>query len=115
MNIHYKTNRTESKKNSKQNTKKKLKHNSKQKQISKTKFKKNSKQHSNKIKNIYRGWLLYFHNHMRVYAYKSFFRFQNLKSRSEPLDVISILKYALRPNFKFSEFFYYLLSYFEND
>ena len=43
-----------------------------------------------------------------------YFHFENPNDRSEPLNVISILKCAWRPNFTFLEFSYYLLSNFEN-
>ena len=60
------------------------------------------------------GWLISNQLFLRSRATKSFFNFQSLKSRSKPLNVISILKCAWGPNFIFFYFFYYLLSHFEN-
>ena len=50
---------------------------------------------------IYRGWLISNRLFLRSRATKSFFNFRSPKSQSEPLDVISILKCAWRPNFTF--------------
>ena len=50
---------------------------------------------------IYRGWLIYNRLFLSSCATKLFSDFQSPNSRSKPLDVISILKCAWRPNFTF--------------
>ena len=51
---------------------------------------------------------------LQPYAYKLFCFFQSPNSRSEPFNMISILKCAWRPNFTFFGIFLLFINHFEN-
>ena len=57
------------------------------------------------------GWLFYFNKHIKAYVYNSFLHFQYPNSRSEALNMFSILICVWRPNFIF---FWIFLLFFQN-